>query len=94
MRESKRETLAEIIDEDSFAELTGPIYFIGDCSEKAQTVLKKENFTFLEEIKYPSANQLSMLSFEKYNINDTVDVAYFEPFYLKDFIVTTSKKSV
>jgi tRNA threonylcarbamoyladenosine biosynthesis protein TsaB len=50
--ESKRETRAEIIDEDSFGELTGPVYFVGDCSEKAQTVLIKENFTF-EEIKYP-----------------------------------------
>jgi tRNA threonylcarbamoyladenosine biosynthesis protein TsaB len=42
--ESKRETRAEIID--SFGELTGPVYFVGDCSEKAQTVLIKENFTF------------------------------------------------
>jgi tRNA threonylcarbamoyladenosine biosynthesis protein TsaB len=70
----------------------GPVYFVGDCSEKAQTVLIKENFTFLEEIKYP-ANQMSMLSFEKYKISDTVDVAYFE-LYLKDFMVTTSKKKV
>jgi tRNA threonylcarbamoyladenosine biosynthesis protein TsaB len=46
--ESKRETRAEIIDEDSFGELTGPVYFVGDCSEKAQTVLIKENFTFEE----------------------------------------------
>jgi tRNA threonylcarbamoyladenosine biosynthesis protein TsaB len=46
----------------------------------------------LEEIKYP-ANQMSMLSFEKYKISDTVDVAYFE-LYLKDFMVTTSKKKV
>jgi tRNA threonylcarbamoyladenosine biosynthesis protein TsaB len=36
---------------------------------------------------------MSMLSFEKYKISDTVDVAYFEP-YLKDFMVTTSKKKV
>jgi tRNA threonylcarbamoyladenosine biosynthesis protein TsaB len=46
----------------------------------------------LEEIKYPSAKEMSALSFEKYKIIDTVDVAYFEPFYLKDFMVTTSKK--
>jgi tRNA threonylcarbamoyladenosine biosynthesis protein TsaB len=64
--ESKRETRAEIIDEDSFGELTGPVYFVGDCSEKAQTVLIKENFTFGR--KYPSANQMSMLSFEKYKM--------------------------
>jgi tRNA threonylcarbamoyladenosine biosynthesis protein TsaB len=90
--ESKRETQAEIITDNSFEELEGLVYFVGDCAEKAQTVLIKENFIFLEEIKYPSANQMSALSFQKYKISDTVDVAYFEPFYLKDFMVTTSKK--
>lgn len=90
--ESKRETQAEIITDNSFEELEGFVYFVGDCAEKAQTVLIKENFIFLEEIKYPSANQMSALSFEKYKMSDTVDVAYFEPFYLKDFMVTTSKK--
>ncbi|CAM2807642.1 tRNA (adenosine(37)-N6)-threonylcarbamoyltransferase complex dimerization subunit type 1 TsaB [Flavobacterium frigoris] len=90
--ESKRETQAQIIADNSFEELEGLVYFVGDCAEKAQTVLMKENFIFLEEIKYPSANQMSALSFEKYKINDTVDVAYFEPFYLKDFMLTTSKK--
>jgi tRNA threonylcarbamoyladenosine biosynthesis protein TsaB len=89
---NKRETLAEVLTENSFEELEGPIYFVGDCAEKAQTVLKKENFIFLEEIIFPSANEMSALSFEKFKNNDTVDVAYFEPFYLKDFMVTTSKK--
>jgi tRNA threonylcarbamoyladenosine biosynthesis protein TsaB len=37
---------------------------------------------------------MSAISFEKYKKSDTVDVAYFEPFYLKDFMVTTSKKQV
>jgi tRNA threonylcarbamoyladenosine biosynthesis protein TsaB len=92
--ESKRETRAEIITENSFEDLLGQVYFVGDCAEKGQTVLTNENFTFLEEIKYPSANQMSALSFEKYKISDLVDVAYFEPFYLKDFMVTTSKKVV
>jgi tRNA threonylcarbamoyladenosine biosynthesis protein TsaB len=91
---NKRETRAEIIAENSFEELEGSVYFVGDCAEKGQTVLTKENFTFLEEIKYPSANEMSALSFEKYKKSDTVDVAYFEPFYLKDFMVTTSKKQV
>jgi tRNA threonylcarbamoyladenosine biosynthesis protein TsaB len=91
---NKRETRAEIITENSFEELEGAVYFVGDCAEKGQTVLTKQNFTFLEEIKYPSANEMSALSFEKYKISDTVDVAYFEPFYLKDFMVTTSKKQV
>jgi tRNA threonylcarbamoyladenosine biosynthesis protein TsaB len=90
--EEKRETRAEIIDEISFEKLEVNVYFVGDCAEKAKSVLTNENFTFLEEIKYPSANEMSILSFEKYQLNDIVDVAYFEPFYLKDFMVTTSKK--
>jgi len=35
---------------------------------------------------------MSALSFDKYKKSDIVDVAYFEPFYLKDFLITTSKK--
>jgi tRNA threonylcarbamoyladenosine biosynthesis protein TsaB len=90
--EKKREILAEIIDENSFGEFNEKIYFVGDCNEKCKTVLTKENFVFLDEIKYPSANEMSALSFEKYKKSDTVDVAYFEPYYLKDFMITTSKK--
>jgi tRNA threonylcarbamoyladenosine biosynthesis protein TsaB len=90
--EKKREVLAEIIDENSFENLTEKLYFVGDCNEKCKAVLTKDNFVFLDEIKYPSANEMSALSFEKYKKNDTVDVAYFEPYYLKDFLITTSKK--
>ena len=90
--EKKREVLAEIITEKSFEELQGTVYFVGDCNEKCKTVLTNDNFVFLDAIKYPSANEMCALSFDKYKINDTVDVAYFEPYYLKDFLITTSKK--
>ncbi|HWR94792.1 MAG TPA: tRNA (adenosine(37)-N6)-threonylcarbamoyltransferase complex dimerization subunit type 1 TsaB [Flavobacterium sp.] len=87
-----REIRAEIIDENSFKEFNELLYFVGDCTEKCKEVLTKENFIFLNDIKYPSAREMSLLSFEKYKKNDTVDVAYFEPFYLKDFMLTVSKK--
>ena len=90
--EKKREILAEIIDEHSFADFTEKLYFVGDCNDKCKTVLTKDNFFFLDEIKYPSANEMSALSFDKYKKSDTVDVAYFEPYYLKDFLITTAKK--
>ena len=90
--EKKREILAEIIDENSFEDFTENLYFVGDCNEKCKTVLRRENFIFLDEIKYHSANEMTALSFDKYKISDTVDVAYFEPYYLKDFLITTSKK--
>jgi tRNA threonylcarbamoyladenosine biosynthesis protein TsaB len=90
--EKQREILAEIITENSFEEYTETIYFVGDCAEKCKPVLTKENFIFLEEVKYPSAKEMSIISFDKFKINDIVDVAYFEPYYLKDFMVTAPKK--
>jgi tRNA threonylcarbamoyladenosine biosynthesis protein TsaB len=90
--ENKRAVLAEIITENSFEDFQETLYFVGDCAEKCKTVLTKDNFVFVDEIKYPSAKEMSLLSFEKLKINDTVDVAYFEPYYLKDFMITTSKK--
>ena len=77
--EVERAIQAEIITEDSFAAYTEKLYFVGDCAEKCKPVLTKENFVFLEEIKYPSAREMSKISFDKYQKSDTVDVAYFEP---------------
>ena len=90
--ENKRDVQAEIITENSFEDLQETLYFVGDCAEKCKAVLNKENHIFLEEIKYPSANEMSFLSFEKQQKSDFVDVAYFEPYYLKDFMMTVSKK--
>lgn len=90
--EIERPIQAEIIDENSFNCYTETLYFVGDCTEKCKSVLTKENFVFLEDVKYPSAAAMSKISYDKYQISDTVDVAYFEPYYLKDFMITTSKK--
>lgn len=87
-----REVQAEILDENSFQDRMETIYFVGDCAEKAKTVLTNNNFIFLENNIYPSSNEMSRLSFEKFKNNDFEDVAYFEPYYLKDFLITTSKK--
>ena len=46
------------------------------------------------ENKFPSAKEMAKLSYDKYKKNDIEDVAYFEPYYLKDFLVTPSKKKV
>ena len=90
--ENKRAVQAEVITENSFEDLQETLYFMGDCTEKCKPILTNENFIFLDEIKYPSAKEMSFLSFEKYKKNDAVDVAYFEPYYLKDFMMTVSKK--
>ena len=90
--ELKRAIQAEIIDENSFQEFGETLYFVGDCAEKCKAVLIKANFVFLDDIIYPSAKEMSAFSYEKFLKNDFVDVAYFEPYYLKDFMVTASKK--
>ncbi|PBI93367.1 tRNA threonylcarbamoyladenosine biosynthesis protein TsaB [Flavobacterium sp. ACN2] len=88
----ERAIQAEIIDENSFQEYTEKVYFVGDCADKCKSVLTKDNFVFLEDIKYPSAQAMSKISFDKYQKSDTVDVAYFEPYYLKDFMIAPPKK--
>ena len=90
--EKTREVQAEILTENSFEEIADTIHFVGDCSEKAKTVLTNSNFIFHEEIVYPSANEMSELSFKKFQDSNFEDVAYFEPYYLKDFMTTVSKK--
>lgn len=83
-----REVQAEILTEESFANHQGTIHFVGDSNEKAKTVLTDSRFIFHDENRYPSANEMSRLSFKKYQNNDFEDVAYFEPYYLKDFMLS------
>lgn len=87
-----RNVLAEVITDESFSDIQEKIYFVGDCNEKCKTVLTSDNFTFLDATKYPSAREMAKISQEKFINNEIVDVAYFEPFYLKDFMITAPKK--
>ncbi|MBZ0328439.1 MAG: tRNA (adenosine(37)-N6)-threonylcarbamoyltransferase complex dimerization subunit type 1 TsaB [Altibacter sp.] len=82
-----RTTEAEILNDGSFSEYLekGKVVFIGDGVEKFKTLCTHSNAIFLEE-KFPSAREMTLLAESKYKKNDTEDVAYFEPYYLKDFI--------
>ncbi|WP_298155815.1 tRNA (adenosine(37)-N6)-threonylcarbamoyltransferase complex dimerization subunit type 1 TsaB [Flavobacterium sp.] len=84
-----RDTQAEIVTPESFQDIDSLIYIVGDCAEKCRPVLTAERFTFVEGIVYPSAKEMCAISFDKHKKNDTVDVAYFEPFYLKEFFLTS-----
>lgn len=84
---------AEVLTDESFTNYDETIYFLGDCNEKARTVLTKPNFIFLDQLIYPSANEMSKISYEKFKEKLFEDVAYFEPYYLKDFMITQSKKT-
>lgn len=87
-----RETQAEIITAESFTEFAekGKVHLVGNGAEKCQGVLHHPNFGF-DIQAVPSANEMAHLSFEKFQKREFEDVAYFEPFYLKDFILQTKK---
>lgn len=88
-----REIKAEIITETSFSEFLeqGNVYFLGDGAKKCKQVITHKNAIFMDD-KHPSAKEMAQLSYDKYKKNDIEDVAYFEPFYLKDFVVIPEKK--
>jgi len=88
-----REVEAQILNEDSFnAYLKEKItYFIGDGVVKTKELITHKNTVFVEN-KLPSAKEMAQLSHVKFQNKNFEDVAYFEPFYLKDFVVTTKKK--
>ncbi len=87
-------TSAKILDENSFDNISESIYILGDCQDKVKTVLTDSKFIFLENIQFPSSNDMSKLSFQKFEANDFEDVAYFEPLYLKDFWSPANKSNV
>lgn len=90
-----REVQAQVLDESSFADYLalGKVYFIGNGVEKTKTLIEHPNAIFIEG-KLPSANEMSQLAFDKYKKDDIEDVAYFEPYYLKDFIAIKPKPKV
>ena len=82
---------AEVLDESSFSEFNDKqVFFFGDGAAKAIETLNP-NFTFINEIKTSSSN-LIRLAWRKYNASDFENIAYFEPFYLKDFVAGKPKK--
>jgi tRNA threonylcarbamoyladenosine biosynthesis protein TsaB len=88
-KELIREVQAEILTDSSFSDIEDAVYFVGDSNEKAKTILSKSNFNFVDTIYYPSAKEMSAISYKKFLNNSFEDVAYFEPYYLKDFMLQT-----
>ncbi|MDC7994636.1 tRNA (adenosine(37)-N6)-threonylcarbamoyltransferase complex dimerization subunit type 1 TsaB [Altibacter sp. HG106] len=80
-----RETKAEVLTEDSYAEyVEQDILFIGTGAAKFQELSRHKKATFLEAL--PSAKDMVALATQKFQSETFEDVAYFEPYYLKDFI--------
>ena len=83
----KEYTSAKIIDKKTFSRtLTkSPCHFIGNGSVKIQKIINNENASFYHKI-YPLASSLSMISYEYLKQKKFENIAYFEPFYLKNFV--------
>ena len=85
---------AKIIGQDSFVDYLekGPVLFIGDGALKCQDVITRPNASFKEA--WPLASNMAPLAEKAFNEDRFEDLAYFEPFYLKDFVATVSRKSI
>ena len=88
------ETQPVIVDENSFASQLeeGPVLFIGDGAGKCADGIKHPNASFVQ--CWPKADAMLMTALEEYKEKRFKDVAYFEPFYLKEFVATVSKKKM
>lgn len=82
---------ARIIDENSFADLEAPrIHLMGDGAAKCREILSAKRFV-VHSLEFPSASALAPIAAQKFEQGQFEDVAYFEPFYLKDFVAGKPK---
>jgi tRNA threonylcarbamoyladenosine biosynthesis protein TsaB len=83
-----RPTEAKVIDATSYVDLleNNSIYFFGDGAAKCREFIKHPNAHFVSDIT-PLASYLGEMGFAKWEKNQVEDIASFEPFYLKDFLI-------
>ena len=88
-----RPVKAQVVEADTFTETAGgkPIYFFGNGAAKCKDVITCPNAHFIDNIE-PLAKNMLPLANQTIRNEKFEDVAYFEPFYLKDFIATMPKK--
>ena len=88
------ETAPAIIDENSYSDILekGKVLFIGDGAGKCADFIKHPNATFVQ--CWPKASAMLEPAMKAYKEKRFEDVAYFEPFYLKEFVATVSKKKM
>ncbi len=86
-----KDTEAVIIDERSFADLkqNHHLYLFGDGADKCAGIFENDDKITVVNDFCCSARYMNTIAQQKFNNNDFVDVAYFEPFYLKDFVPGT-----
>lgn len=90
-----RETQADIVEKESYQELLEqhPIYFFGNGADKCKNIINHPNAHFLNGI-HPLAKYMFPLAEQAIAKANFADVAYFEPYYLKEFVASTPKKQI
>ena len=90
-----RNIQADIIDHQSFLEFLnlGKVLFFGNGAKKCREIITHSNAIFIENV-ITSASHMALLSQRNFNLGKFADVAYYEPFYLKDFVTTTPVKNI
>jgi tRNA threonylcarbamoyladenosine biosynthesis protein TsaB len=88
----KRAIAADIVDENSYLEFLDehPVYFFGDGAAKCREKITHPNAHFIDDIR-PLAKLMSPLAEKAFAAGDFKNVAYFEPFYLKEFVASKPK---
>jgi tRNA threonylcarbamoyladenosine biosynthesis protein TsaB len=89
------DTCALVVHEDTFLDVLSerPVIFFGDGAGKCRSHLRHPNAHFIDTFT-PSAYHMVSLACKAYDEKKFVDTAYFEPFYLKDFIATVPRKNI
>lgn len=90
-----RATAADIVEEESYAELlsAGNVLFFGNGAEKCKALLTHPHARFADEV-HPLASGMVSLAEQAFAAGNFVDTAYFEPFYLKEFVATVPKNKI
>lgn len=91
--QTKREIAADVVEGDIYKEYLdeSPVFFFGNGAEKCKQKITHPNAHFIDGI-YPSAKMMFPLSEKAVAAGDYKDVAYFEPYYLKEFVASNPKK--
>ena len=90
----EKETHAEVVTEESFKEFLdrGPVFFFGNGAEKCKSIISHPNARFLDGYRNPLAKNMMPLGERAWFDERFEDIAYFEPFYLKNFVATKPKE--
>ena len=95
-RRPVRQTMPDIVAADSYASFLASgrkVYFFGSGADKCNEVIRSPQAVFVDHI-HPSAVDMIPLAEELFHAGKFEDIAYFEPFYLKEFMATTAKNKV